>query len=72
MLKFIAATMLALLTASAAQAEMVIDTTGWSNPKDGTQIPAYVLYDPAKARKDGTFPAVISSAEGKVTASAGS
>lgn len=59
MVKLIAAAMLALLAATSAQAQVVTETTGWSNPKDGTQIPAYVLYDPAKARKDGTFPAVI-------------
>lgn len=54
----------ALLAASAAipspaRAQVVTETTGWTNPKDGTQVPAFVFYDPALARKDGTYPAVV-------------
>lgn len=57
MRKFLA--VLALLAATPAAAEVVIETTGWTNPKDGTSVPAYVFYDPAKARADGTYPAVL-------------
>lgn len=60
MSKMMAAALAALmLLAAPARAEVVTETTGWKNPKDGTQIPAYVLYDPAKARKDGTYPVVV-------------
>jgi carboxymethylenebutenolidase len=48
-----------VLAAAPAQAGVVTETTGWTNPKDGTSVPAYVFYDPAKARKDGTHPAVL-------------
>lgn len=44
---------------SPAAAETRVEETGWTNPKDQTQVPAYVFYDPTKARPDGTFPAVL-------------
>ncbi|MEW5727861.1 MAG: dienelactone hydrolase family protein [Pseudomonadota bacterium] len=50
---------LLLLAALPARAEVVMETTGWTNPKDGTQVPAYVFRDPAMARPDGTHPAVL-------------
>lgn len=48
-----------LLLSPPASAELVTETLGWTNPKDGTQVPAHLFYDPAKARPDGTFPAVL-------------
>lgn len=48
-----------MLLAAPVRAEVVTETTGWKNPKDGTQVPAHVLYDPSRARKDGTFPVVV-------------
>lgn len=59
MRRWMAAALAALLLAPAARAEVVMETTGWTNPKDGTQVPAFVFHDPARARKDGTYPVVV-------------
>jgi carboxymethylenebutenolidase len=50
---------IALLLAANAAAEVRVDTTSWTNPKDNTQVPAYVFHDPAQKRGDGTLPAVL-------------
>lgn len=50
---------LMLAAAAQAQAGVVAETMQWTNPKDDTEVPAYVFYDPEKERPDGTFPAIL-------------
>jgi carboxymethylenebutenolidase len=50
---------LAFARAATAAAEVRVETTSWTNPRDGTEIPAHVFYDAAQARADGTLPAVL-------------
>ncbi|HSV30132.1 MAG TPA: dienelactone hydrolase family protein, partial [Candidatus Omnitrophota bacterium] len=58
-MRILLAAALAVMMAVPAMAEVVTEKTGWKNPKDGTDVPAYVFYDPAKARPDGTHPAIL-------------
>ena len=48
-----------LMAASAAAAQVRLETTSWTNPKDNTEVPAYVFHDPAQRRGDGTLPAIL-------------
>lgn len=50
---------LALVAAPAVHAQIQASETGWSNPADGTRVPALVVYDRSLARGDGTLPAIL-------------
>ncbi|MGQ0662855.1 MAG: alpha/beta hydrolase family protein [Pseudomonadota bacterium] len=45
--------------AAPALAQVRAEDIGWTNPKDGTEVPAALFYDPGLARPDGTYPAVL-------------
>lgn len=50
---------LSALVASPSDAAVVHEETSWINPADNTEVPAHVFYDAAKARSDGTLPAIL-------------
>lgn len=58
-LKRLVAVLLALSAALPAAAAVQTEELSWTNPKDGTQVPGSLFYDPDLARPDGTHPAVL-------------
>ncbi len=50
---------IAIMAATGAAAQVRLDSTTWTNPKDNTQVPAYAFHDPAHRRSDGTLPAIL-------------
>lgn len=58
-IKALAASAALLAWSHGAFAETITETTGWTNPEDGTEVPALVLFDPDLARSDGTFPVMV-------------
>jgi carboxymethylenebutenolidase len=50
---------IALMVAGGAAAQVRTEATSWINPKDNTQVPAFVFHDPAQRRGDGTLPAIL-------------
>jgi len=57
--KAMACLVLSALLAWPASAKVVREEVGWTNPKDGTDVPAVLFHDPDKARADGTHPAIL-------------
>jgi len=49
----------ALVLTEPAAAQVVHEQTSWTNPRDKTEVPAHVFYNPALARADGTLPGVL-------------
>jgi carboxymethylenebutenolidase len=45
--------------ATGAAAQVRLDMKSWTNPRDNTEVPAYVFHDPAQLRSDGTLPAIV-------------
>lgn len=43
----------------AAPAEPRVEQIAWTNPADGTEVPAFVFHDRNQARADGTLPAIL-------------
>ncbi|MBI3706865.1 MAG: dienelactone hydrolase family protein [Proteobacteria bacterium] len=50
---------LAFARAVTVAAEVRVETTSWTNHRDGTEVPAYFFHDASQARADGTLPAVL-------------